>query len=83
MPEGKGTYDHIRLEPAENGFIVSYMAEVQNPNEPQSIYNPDATTHKRFEEVFEAGSGKGGMKKALSSAIDRFKGLHAINLGLD
>lgn len=79
-----GSYEHINLEPVENGYKVCYTEKVRNPMVAESTYDMDMYKYERKELVFQAaGKTKAAMKKALNEAITKFKALHEEMIGSD
>jgi len=63
-------YTNIRLEPSENGFILSYTEQEKQGNHPMSN-----TTYKPCTRVYKVNEGK----QALADMIKMYKGEESDN----
>lgn len=71
------SYDYIRLEPAENGFTLSYECRKKNPMKKESTFEC-CTYGESKKEVFQT-SDSVSWDQALDQAADRMKVLYKHN----
>ena len=71
------SYGWIRLEPAENGFTLSYDCKKKNPMKKESTFEC-CTYSESKQEVFQA-SDSVSWDDALDQAAERLKELHRYN----
>lgn len=80
MAEGKILeYKYIRLEPADNGFALSYECVKENLMAPKSDYGCCGTMYEDKREVFEAAEDTGGWEGAFDRAAGRMKEIYMHN----
>ena len=70
-------YDYIRLEPAENGFSLSYECVKKNPMKGESSFE-NCMMHESKKEVFQT-SDSVSWDQALDQAASRMKELYRHN----
>lgn len=69
MDKSKSSIDYLRMEPASNGFIISYSEKVKNGNG-KSTYD-NCSYHDR-KEVFDVDDDD---EDSINKAFDRFREL--------
>jgi len=70
-------YEYIRLEPAENGFSLSYTCVKKNPMKPQGTFE-SCMMHEDKKEVFQTTDSV-SWDQALDSAAAKMKELYRYN----
>lgn len=65
--------DYLRIEPADNGIIISYDEYVKKPGSEKQSYDMPCCMNRK--EVFDFESEEGESEEKFNEAFERFKEL--------
>lgn len=71
-------YDYIRLDPAKNGFTLSYECIKEDLSKPKGTFDPCCNWDKAEQEVFQT-SDSVSWDQAMDQAVERMKTLYKFN----